>query len=94
MRPLTHAVPGALLHLLRDAPLSDGKILFAWSAAVGPAVARATRVKLESGVLIVEATSAQWAHELKRSSAVIRKRLEELLGGDTVTRIDVRMTPI
>ena len=36
MRPLTHALPGALRHLLRDLPLSDGKVGFAWGAAVGP----------------------------------------------------------
>jgi len=94
MRPLTHALPGALRHLLRDAPLSDGKIRFAWSAAVGPAVTRATQVKLESGVLIVEATGAEWTRELTRSRAVILKRLEALLGDDTVTRIDIRLTPI
>ena len=90
MRPLTHAVPGALRHLLRDAPLSDGKVAFAWTATVGPALARATRVKLEGGVLYVDATSAEWAREVKRSSAVIVARLQALLGADTVTTICVR----
>ena len=37
MRPLTHAVPGALMQLLRETPLSDGKVGFAWNAVVGPA---------------------------------------------------------
>ena len=45
MRPLTHALPGALAQLLRDTPLSDGKVGFAWRAAVGPAVERATKVE-------------------------------------------------
>src|SRR2546425_4568671 len=63
MRPLTHALPGALRYLLHDLPLSEGKVGFAWGAAVGPAVARATTVKLENGVLIVETTSAQWRSE-------------------------------
>jgi predicted nucleic acid-binding Zn ribbon protein len=90
MRPLTHALPGALRLLLHDMPLSDGKVEFAWSAAVGPALARATAVKLEGGVLIVETTSAQWAHEIKRSTPLILKRLQSLLGDDAVASITIR----
>ena len=92
MRPLTHALPGALVQLLRDTPLSDGKVGFAWRAAVGPALERATRVKLERNVLIVEATSIQWSREVTRSSPMILKRLQMLLGADAVERIDVRKT--
>jgi predicted nucleic acid-binding Zn ribbon protein len=90
MRPLAHAVPGALMYLLREAPLSDGKVGFAWDAAVGPALARATSVKLEGGVLLVEATSAQWAREVQRSSPVILKRLQSLLGDGAVRAISIR----
>jgi predicted nucleic acid-binding Zn ribbon protein len=94
MRPLTHVLPGALRILLRDLPLSSGKVEFAWGAAVGPAVARATTVKLEGGVLIVEAASDQWIREVKRSSGVILPRLRTLLGDDVIERIEVRTTPI
>ena len=90
MRSLTSAIPGALAQLLRDAPLSDGKVDFAWKATVGPAFERATAVKLEGTVLIVEVTSAQWARELKRSTAVILKRLQMLLGEDAVASIHIR----
>ena len=90
MRPLTHAMPDALRHLLRDAPFSKGKAEFAWGAAVGPAVARATAVKLEDGVLIVEATSAQWAREVTRSTPLILKRLQSLLGDESITSITIR----
>jgi predicted nucleic acid-binding Zn ribbon protein len=76
--------------LLRDAPLSSGKVGFAWRAAVGPAVERATRVKLEQRVLIVETTSPQWSREITRSSAVILKRVQELLGTEVLERIEVR----
>jgi predicted nucleic acid-binding Zn ribbon protein len=92
MRPLTHAIPGALMQLLRPAALSEGKVAFAWNAAVGPALARATAVKLEGGVLIVEASTAEWTREVSRSGRVILTRLQALLGEDTVTRIDVRTT--
>jgi predicted nucleic acid-binding Zn ribbon protein len=90
MIPLQHAVSGALGELMRAAPLSDGKVSFAWQTAVGPALARATAVKLERGVLIVETPSAQWAREIQRSQRVILSRLEPLLGKETVTSITTR----
>ena len=90
MLPLTHALPGALVELLRDSPISDGKVTFAWSAAVGPAIERVTHVKLEGHVLLVETASAQWSREVMRSSPVILKRLQSLLGADMVERIEVR----
>jgi hypothetical protein len=83
-------MPGAITELLRAAPLSDGKVTFAWNAAVGPAVERVTSVKLERTVLIVETQSAQWSREIERSSAVILRRLQALLGADTVTTLRVR----
>jgi len=90
MRALSQAIPGALLHLLQTMPLSDGKVTFAWKAAVGPALERATAVKLEDRTLLVETTSLQWRREIMRSHAVILDRLQEFLGRDTVTRIVVR----
>jgi hypothetical protein len=90
MRPLTHALPGALALLLRETPLSDGKVDFAWRAAVGPALERATKVKLERKLLIVETTSLQWSREVTRSAPVILKRLQTLLGPEVVDRIEVR----
>ena len=90
MRPLTQAVPGAVADLLRQAPLSDGKVAFAWKVAVGPAMERATAVKLDGTVLVVEVANAQWAREVKRSSGVILARLATLLGPDTVSDLKVR----
>ena len=76
--------------LLRDMPLSSGKVEFAWSVAVGPAIARATSVKLDGAALLVETTSAEWTREIKRSTPVILKRLHSLLGDDAVTSITIR----
>jgi predicted nucleic acid-binding Zn ribbon protein len=90
MKRLTHAVPGALMELLRGAALSDGKVTFAWNAAVGPALERVTTVKLERGVLIVQAANAQWSREIQRSHGVILARLQSLLGKDTVRKLEVR----
>ena len=90
MRPLAHGLPGALTELLNAAPISDGKVTFAWGAAVGPALERVTAVKLEGRVLLVETASAQWSREIMRSSPVILKRLHAFLGANTVERIEVR----
>jgi len=90
MRPIAHAVPGALVELLKAAPLSDGKVAFAWTAAVGPALGRVTAVKLERGVLIVETPGPQWSREIMRSSPLILARIQRMLGADAVETIEVR----
>jgi hypothetical protein len=90
MRPLMQALPGALAELLREAPLSPGKVGFAWRAAVGSSLERVTSVRLDGRVLVVEATSQQWAREITRSSSMILQRLKLLLGRETVDRIVVR----
>ncbi len=90
MKPLSLAVPGALRLLLRNAPLSDGKVGFAWRAAVGEAFERATAVKLEAGALIVETTSTEWAREIRRSQVLILSRLQAMLGDGAVTSLIVR----
>ena len=90
MRPLSHAVPGALAALLRDTPVSNGKVEFAWKATVGASLDRVTAVRLEGRTLIVDATGDHWAREIMRSSYVILPRLQTLLGRETVTDIKVR----
>ncbi len=90
MRPLNTAVPGALAALLRAAPMSKGKAEFAWRAAVGPAIERVTTIRLEGSILIVEASDRHWARELTRSSSMILARLQNLLGREAVTAIEVR----
>ena len=70
--------------------LSPGKVEFAWKAAVGPAVQRTTSVRLEGSVLVVQASDAQWAQAVSRSSIIILSRLESLLGRGVVTELVVR----
>ena len=90
MRPLNSALPGALEALLKDAPLSPGKVSFAWRAAVGPALERETSVRLEGATLYVDAASYQWATEVRRASSTILNRLQTLLGSGIVVSISVR----
>ncbi len=87
-------MPGGLRLLLHNAPLSDGKVAFAWRAAVGAAFDRASAVKLQDGTLLVEVSSVQWARELRRSQPIILSRLQAMLGEHTVVRIAVREIPV
>ena len=84
-------MPGALVDLLRATPLSQGKVAFAWRATVGPALERVTAVCLDNGTLVVETASAQWSREVHRSTPVILRRLESLLGEGVVQRIETRL---
>src|SRR6186713_1297613 len=92
MLPISAGLPGALVELLRGSPLSDGKVTFAWKAAVGPAFERVTNVKLERKVLLVETASAQWSQEVMRASPMILRRMQSLLGSDVIERIEVCRT--
>jgi hypothetical protein len=93
MLALKYAVPTAVAELMRGAPLSPGKVEFAWSIAVGPSLQRVTAVRLEEGVLVVETASAQWSAEVRRSAPVILARLQKLLGDAAVKRLEVRALP-
>lgn len=84
-------IPAVLAEVIRKAPLCPEKVEFAWRAAVGANVARATRVRLDdSGVLYVMAADPQWGREVKRSSRLILIRLATLLGPDVAKKIHVR----
>jgi hypothetical protein len=89
MIPVQDFMPAALAAILRKAPLTPEKVAFAWRSAVGPAVDRVTAVELRDGVLRVVARDAVWQQEVERSAAIIRARLEALLGQDVVRYVDV-----
>ena len=86
-------MPEALAEILRKAPMSDEKVAFAWRAAVGPAMDRGTAISFGGGVLRVSAKDAAWRREVKRSQALIRARLDTLLGGGVVRAIEVASDP-
>ena len=86
-------MPGALADILRKAPLNDEKIAFAWRAAVGAALDRGTTVSLDKGVLRVRAESAAWRREVERSEALIRARLDALLGRGVVRTMEIAGEP-
>ena len=89
MIPVNHVIPDALASILRRAPLTPEKVAFSWRAAVGPAVDKVTVAELHNGVLYVRAKDAAWQREVERSAALIRSRLDGLLGDRVVRRIEV-----
>jgi predicted nucleic acid-binding Zn ribbon protein len=90
MQPLNGFAAAAVMRAIRPAPLCDEKVGFAWRVAVGPALAKATTVRLDAdGVLHVRAADPHWLPEVRRSAAVIQSRLEAALGADLVKRIKV-----
>lgn len=89
MIPVNHVMPGALAAMLRRAPLTPDKVAFSWRTAVGAAVDKVTSVELHDGVLYVRARDAAWQREVERSAALIRSRLDGLLGDRVVRRIEV-----
>lgn len=85
-----HCATAALQTLLRDQPLSSGKVSFAWGAAVGRTIGRVTSASLgPDGTLTVHAIDRHWAREVGRARPLITSRLNQLLGDGTVTRLEV-----
>ena len=89
MIPVQDVLPAALAAILRKAPLTRDKVAFAWRSAVGVAVDNATAIELRDGVLHVRAKDTAWQREIERSAAMIRSRLDALLGADVVRYLDV-----
>jgi hypothetical protein len=90
--PVRQVLPDAVAAIVRKAPLSPEKVAFAWRSVVGPAIDHATSVSWSDGVLRVNAKDAAWQREVERSAALIRSRLDTLLGEKVVRYIDVRST--
>jgi hypothetical protein len=90
--PIQQVLPDALAEVLRKAPLTPEKIAFAWRTAVGAAVDRVTTIELKGRVLHVRAKDPAWQREVERSAAIIRKRLDALLGDAVVRGLDVTVS--
>jgi hypothetical protein len=89
MLPVHRFMPDALAAVLRKAPLSDEKVAFAWRTAVGASVDRVSTVALDGVILRVRVRDAQWQREVERSAAIIRARLDALLGAGIVRGLEV-----
>ena len=93
MIPVKAFMPEALAAILRAAPLDAAKVSFAWRAAVGPAIDKASAVRLDATTLRVRVAQASWQREIERSAATIHQRLDALLGPRVVRTLDVSVDP-
>ena len=83
-------MPAVLADVIRKAPLTDEKVAFAWRLAVGPAVDKATTVRLApNGTLYVKAEAPAWNDAIGKSLGMIRSRLAHYLGDTAVKQIDL-----
>ena len=89
MVPLQNFATGVIAEVIRRQPPSPSRTTFAWTVAVGPALARSATVTLNGGVLTVRARDARWAGEIQHAAETILKRMQHLLGAASVSRIEV-----
>jgi predicted nucleic acid-binding Zn ribbon protein len=93
MIPVHNFSTSVLAQIIRRQPPSQARTNFAWQLAVGQAVARATTVELKDGVLTVRAVDRRWIREIDPMRASVLQKLQDALGNDQVTRIDLRAAP-
>ena len=84
-------MPAVVAEILRKAPLTDEKVTLAWRLAVGPAIAKATTVRLvPDGTLHIKAETQAWTDAVRKSTSLIQLRMGDLLGEHLVKRIEFR----
>jgi predicted nucleic acid-binding Zn ribbon protein len=89
MRPIQTFAGSVLAEIVRRQPASPARTAFAWQLTVGPALARATSVEMEGTTLQVRANDERWLKEIARAKPMILPRLQELLGDQNLTKINV-----
>jgi hypothetical protein len=90
---LDDTAPRALRLALAQQPNSQGKVLFAWTLAAGPALSRAATASWVDGTLQLVAKSETWRRELLHARPQLIARLEFLLGPDIVRKLTISGTP-
>lgn len=93
-RPLGEALDRVVRGL--GAPSTEAliEVFGHWSAVAGERLAGHCRpLALRDGVLVVAVTDPLWATELRYRQGELLERLAERLGGEPVTRVDVRIEP-
>ena len=89
MVPLQNFATGVLSDVIRRQPPSPARTSFAWTVAVGPALARSATATLNGTVLIVRPRDPRWAKEVERARDTILARMQQLLGGQSVTKMEI-----
>jgi hypothetical protein len=89
MVPLQNFATGVLSDVIRRQPPSAARTSFAWTVAVGPAMARSATVALNGAVLTVRPRDPRWAKEIERARDTILARMQQLLGRESVVRVEI-----
>jgi hypothetical protein len=89
MVPLQNFATGVLAEVIRRQPPSQARTAFAWTVAVGPALARSTTATLSGTILTVRARDPRWAKEVERAADTILRRMQHLLGAGNVVRMEI-----
>jgi predicted nucleic acid-binding Zn ribbon protein len=73
-----------------EKPKAEATVFAAWERVVGPDVAKHSRpVKLDGGVLTVEAESTAWATQLRMLAAGLLKNIAGEVGHNVVTKLNI-----
>jgi predicted nucleic acid-binding Zn ribbon protein len=86
---------GAVLGRLMKArgwekPAAEATVFGAWERVVGEDIAKHSRpVKLDAGVLTVEAESTAWATQLRMLAATLLRKIASEVGHNVVTRLNI-----
>jgi hypothetical protein len=74
--------------------LSVGKLVRSWDEVMGPRLARETApVALDGGALVVAASTAAWAVQVRFLARDVARRANETLGAEEVTTVRVTVSP-
>jgi predicted nucleic acid-binding Zn ribbon protein len=89
--PISRSLDSIMKSLRGTDRIQIGGVFGRWDDAVGPTVAAHVRpVRLDQGVLTVEADEPAWATQVKFLSSTISARLAEVAGVD-IEHIEVRV---
>ena len=73
-----------------EKPKAEATVFGAWEKVVGPDIARHSRpIKLDAGVLTVEAESTAWATQLRMLAATLLKNIAAEVGHNVVTKLNI-----
>ena len=71
-------------------PAAEATVFGAWEKVVGQDIAKHSRpIKLDAGVLTVEAESTAWATQLRLLAATLLKSIAAEVGHNVVTRLNI-----
>jgi len=73
-----------------EKPKAEATVFGAWERVVGPDIAKHSRpVKLDAGVLTVEAESTAWATQLRMLAAKLLRNIGTEVGHNVVTKLNI-----